>query len=193
MRMDTLDIDLDRLALSPKECLAAVYWELQGESGEIDPLFQKEEWFSSTLLEWGPCGKLLVASKETLAFAQFAPAPLFPRLREFSAGRVSADAVYLAYCYVVPGRRARGLGSTLLRAVARDVVDRDVAAIEAIGDREWTGESWVLPEGFLTRCGFEPVREDPRFPLLRLDLRSRPVPQMAEERASAPVPLPALD
>jgi hypothetical protein len=54
-----LDVTLDNLSAAPHEVLDSVFWELDVDS-PVDPRFEKEEWFSSTLLEWGPCGKLVV-------------------------------------------------------------------------------------------------------------------------------------
>lgn len=164
-----IDVTLENLERAPGEVLRAVFWELELDDDSIDPAFHKEEWFSSTLLEWGRCGKLLEEEdRRSVGFAQFAPASLFPRLGTFAAGRVSDDAVYLAYCYIVPDRRARGLGSSLVRAVGREVADRGYRALEAVGERDWSG-GWLLPVDFLAANRFTVLREDPRFPLMRLD------------------------
>src|SRR5207249_7777559 len=121
---------------------------------------------------------------------------LFPRLRRFPTGRVSQDAAYLSYCYVVEGRRRRGLGLQMIRAVARDVVERGYVALEAIGDRRWEGD-WLLPYEFLRRVGFRVLHDDDRFPLLRLDLFVRHATPVARERAALPLPIttpaPAFD
>jgi len=179
-----VDVTLDNLSSAPAEVRSAVYWELDTD-GCADPMFEKEEWFSSTLLEWGTCGKLaLDGDEEVVGFAQFAPASLFPRLQTFRCGRISPDAVYLSYCYVDGTQRGRGLGGDLIRAVARDVVGRGFAAVEAIGDEAWDG-GWVLPAPFLGASGFSRIREDPRFPLLRLDVTSARQP-LAEAAALAP-------
>jgi GNAT superfamily N-acetyltransferase len=164
-----------------------VFWELDADP-PVDPRFEKEEWFSSTMLEWGTCGKLLIEDREALGFAEYAPASLFPRLGRFRSGRVSSDAVYLSYCYVVERRRGFGLGTELVRAVARDLVDRGYRALEALGDRERSGESWVLPAPFLLANGFGVVRDHPRFPLMRLDLATavEPEPQLAAAAAKSP-------
>jgi len=184
-----LDVDLDNFHLVPKACLSTVFWELTETDPDIDARFEKEEWFSSTLLEWGRCGKLLVRDGEALGFAQYAPATLFPRLLDYpTAAAASADAVYLSYCFVVEGHRGRNMGSELVRAVARDVVDRGYRALEALGDREWDG-SWVLPVPFLAANEFRVVRDDPRYPLLRLDLRGTSEPLTAGERAAVSLPL----
>lgn len=189
MRERIVDVDLESFHLLPKACMASVFWELTQTDAHVDARFEKEEWFSSTLLEWGRCGKLVVEDGEARAFAQYAPAPLFPRLAEYpAAAAVSPDAVYLSYCYVEEGRRGRGLGSELIREVARDLVDRGYRAVESIGDRSWDG-SWVLPVTFLASNDFAVVRDHPRYPLLRLDLRAAARPR--EQVAEAAVPLPS--
>jgi hypothetical protein len=191
MRRDIVDVDLDNFHLLPKACIASVFWEIAGSDPDIDSAFEKEEWFSSTLLEWGRCGKLMVETGEALAFAEYAPATLFPRLLDYPASAAtSADAVYLAYCFVEEGRRSHRLGTELVRAVARDVVERGYRALEAIGDRAWEG-GWVLPMPFLVANGFAVVRDDARYPLLRLDLRE--VEEPAAASAHAAVPLLATD
>ena len=97
--------------------------------------------------------------------------------------------MYLAYCYVGEGRRGQGVGSALVRDVARASVDRGYRAVEALGDRAWDG-GWVLPVTFLAANDFTVVRDDDRYPLLRLDLRSRMAP--AERAEAAAVPLPEV-
>lgn len=190
MSPEILDVTLENLLDAPSELLDAVYWEL-ADDAPVDPRFLKEEWFSSTLLEWGSCGKLAREGRKVVGFAQYAPPSLFPRLSAFRCGRVSADALYLAYCYLVRGRRGRGIGTDLVRAVARDLVDRGFRAIEAVGDRE-AASDWVLPADFLSANRFAVLREDPRFPLMRLDLTAVPRPVMAEA-ASAAIPAPGGD
>lgn len=181
-----VDVGLENLSSVPSEVLECVFWETDLDEPP-DPRFHKEEWFSSTLLEWGPCGKLLVEGEEAVAFAQFAPPSLFPRVAGYRAGRVSPDAVYLAYCYVARGRRGRGVGSQLVRAVARDLVDRGYKAVESLGQADWEG-GWVLPQGFLGANRFAVIRPDPEVPLMRLELFG--VASPAESEAAAALPLP---
>ena len=98
------------------------------------------------------------------------------------------DAIYLANCYVI--RQAPGAGASaphLVRAVARDLVDRGYFAVEALGDREWAG-GWILPVTFLGANGFAVVRDDPRFPLMRLELRTAVEPERETARASVSLP-----
>jgi GNAT superfamily N-acetyltransferase len=222
-----VDVDLENFHRIPGACRTTLYWEMDHDDPEVNPRFQKEEWFSSTLLEWGSCGKLVVSDDDPAAmaaepegpggvaprraavidhpssagrrgsapadaddgagFAEYAPATLFPRLRRFPTGiaATAADTVYLAYCYVIEGRRGQGLGSALVREVARASVDRGYRAVEALGDRAWDG-GWVIPVSFLAANGFTVVRDDERFPLLRLDLHSRDELLLQRERAAIP-------
>ncbi len=170
MSRSIVDVDLSNFHLLPKECLQSVFWELASVDPDVDPRFEKEEWFSSTLLEWGRCGKLIVEDGESLAFAEYAPATLFPRLADYPAARAgSPNACVLAYCFADERHRGRGVGSELVREVARDLVDRGYRAVEAVGDRAFDG-GWVLPAPFLSANGFAVVADDPRYPLMRLDL-----------------------
>jgi GNAT superfamily N-acetyltransferase len=184
-----LDVDLDNLHLCPKECLGTVFWELEGLDPAVDPAFHKEEWFSSTLLEWGPCGKLLLEGDEVRALAQYAPATLFAGLAKFPWARISSDAVFLPYCFVTEGHRYRGFGTELVRTVARDLVDRGYRAVETVADRSWAA-TWVLPHPFLSSCRFGVVRDHPRHPVMRLDLLLGQ--RDAREEAEEALPVPAL-
>jgi GNAT superfamily N-acetyltransferase len=186
-----VDVTLENLSEAPPEVLSALYWEIDTDAPP-DPGFEKEEWFSHVLLEWGTCATMAVEDEMgSVAFAEYAPASFFPRLERFRAGPGSPDAVYLAYCWVVERRRGFGLGTELIRAVGRSVLDRGIRAVEAIGDRG-RADGWVLPAPFLAAVGFKVHREDPRFPLMRLDLRAAVLPQEAVEAAAAPLPAPGV-
>jgi GNAT superfamily N-acetyltransferase len=183
-----VDVSLETFERIPSEVQTALYWELTSDADAEDARFQKEEWFSSTLLEWGTCGKLIVEAEDVLGFAQYAPATLFARLSEFRTGAVSDDAVYLGYCFLDANARGRGFGRRLIGAVARDIVDRGYRALEAVGDREWDG-GWILPAPFLEASGFAVLKEDPRYPLLRLDTREEREPLEAMEAVEAELPV----
>lgn len=182
--MHVVDVTLENLEDCPAEVLSSVFWEVEQEEPPVEAGFLKEEWFSSTLLEWGACGKLLI-DDDVVGFTQYGPPSFFPGLSRFRCGRVSGDAVYLSYCYIVPKRRGRGGGSHLIKTVASDLNDRGFRALEAIGDREWEGDC-VLPAGFLASSGFEVIREDQRFPLMRLTLGTRTEPAVQAGAVSLP-------
>lgn len=185
-----VDVTLDNLRQAPPEVLSAVYWEMDTDEEPADPSFEKEEWFSEVLLEWGTCAAMAVEDDfDAVAFVQYAPPSFFPRLERFRCGRVSPDAVYLSYCFVVARRRGFGLGTQLVRSAARALMDRDVRAVEAIGDRG-AADGWVLPASFLAANGFRVLRDDRRFPLMRLDVRAAVVPGEAVDAAAVPIPAP---
>ena len=185
-----VDVTLENLGEAPAEPLNSVFWEL-AEEPTVEARFEKEEWFSMALLEWGSCGKLAYEQDEAVAFAEYAPPGMFPRLGAFRCGKVSPDAVYLSYCYVAPERRGTGLGSSMVRAVARDLLGRGVHAIEALADREGNA-GWVLPTTFLARNGFTVLRDDARYPLMRLDLETAITPEEREEAVAVTLPAPGV-
>jgi hypothetical protein len=52
------------------------------------------------------------------------------------------------------------------------VIRRGLKAIEAFGDLAWAGPKCVLPAEYLLAVGFKTVRPHPRFPRLRLEVKS---------------------
>ena len=96
----------------------------------------------------------------------------------FPTSPVSADAVLLMTAHVVAAFAGGGLGRMLVQGVARDLTKRGVKAIEAFGDAKFgeaddDGESGcVAPADFFLSVGFKTVRPHPRYPRLRLELRT---------------------
>jgi hypothetical protein len=61
----------------------------------------------------------------------------------------------------------------LAQAVARDLTRRGVKAIEVFGEqRPGTEQSCLVPADFLRAVGFKTIRPHPRWPRLRMELRS---------------------
>ncbi len=69
-----------------------------------------------------------------------------------------------------------GSGRALVQAAVADLTKRGVRAIEAFGDAQPETEDdehiCVVPAAFLRSVGFKTVRPHPRWPRLRLELRS---------------------
>jgi GNAT superfamily N-acetyltransferase len=182
-----------------------VFWELDPVAGDQarargDPAAEKEAWLSATLLEWGSCGRLVSVDGATAAYAIFAPPVHVARSASFATSPVASDAVLLTTLYVVPAHRGTGLGRFLVQTVAKDLVQRNVHAIEAFGELRGGREGCLIPADFLLAVGFKTVRPHARYPRLRLDLRStvtwREDVEVALERLlgaiSAPRPVPSL-
>jgi hypothetical protein len=96
----------------------------------------------------------------------------------FPTSPVSADAALMMTAHVVAAFAGGGLGRMLVQGVARDLTKRGVKAIEAFGDAKF-GEAdeeqpsgCVAPVDFFLSVGFKTVRPHPRYPRLRLELRT---------------------
>ncbi len=168
---------LDNLDELPIQCRTCVFWELDPASRERaesagDPGLEKEAWMSAVLLEWGSCGNLVQVDGVTAGYLLFAPPAYVPRSVAFPTSPIGSDAVLLMTARVLPEFAGGGFGRTLVQSVAKDLSRRGVKAIEAFGDSAWKEPACVLPTDFLLSLGFKTVRPHPRYPRLRLDLKT---------------------
>jgi GNAT superfamily N-acetyltransferase len=174
-------LTLDNLAEIGPRCRSCVLWELDAltarraaERGEAAA--EKEAWVSAALLEWGSCGRLVVLDGEVVGHALYAPPAYLPGESRFPTAPVAPDAVLLTTVEVRPEFRGRGLGRVLVQSVAKDLTRRGIRAMEAYGDARLgaaaLADACTPPVGFLLAVGFKTVRPHPRFPRLRLDLRT---------------------
>jgi hypothetical protein len=177
-----VNITLDNLGdLSPR-CRSCVYWELDPVAGERacetgGTDLEKEAWVSDTLLEWGSCGKIAYVDSAPAGFVLFAPPAYVPRSVAFPTSPVSPDAVLLMTARVQPEFAGSGLGRMLVQAVVGDVARRGLRAVEAFGtpradEDDSDKHTCVLPSDYLLAVGFKTVRPHPKFPRLRLDVKS---------------------
>jgi GNAT superfamily N-acetyltransferase len=175
-------VTLDNLDLLPKECRRCVFWELAPHIREQAEEFgqtelEKEAWVSSVLLEWGSCGRIVMSGDVPAGYVLYAPPTVVPRASAFPTSPVSADAVLLTALKVLSEFSGGGLGRMLVQAVAKDLIRRGVKAIEAFGDAQPNSQpnqesSCVVPAAFLQQVGFKTVHAHPRWPRLRLELRT---------------------
>jgi GNAT superfamily N-acetyltransferase len=154
-----------------------VFWELDPVSMQRaedagDPELEKEAWISSTLLEWGSCGKLVYVDGVPAGFVMFAPPLYVPRSIAFPTSPVSADAALMMTAHILPEFQGGGLGRMLVQGVAKDLTRRGVKAIEAFGDLKWEKPGCVMPAEYMLAVGFKTVRPHHRFPRLRLEIKS---------------------
>ncbi len=190
----------ETLDLVPEPCRRCVFWELGARArprGSEDAGVQKEAWLSSVTLEWGPAGQLLTVDGTVAGYSLYAPARFLDQAGSQAARPVSRDAVLLATLAVLPPFEKQGIGRFLLQTMARDLTKRKVRAVEAFADRVPAGRDCRIPAEFLEACGFQVVREHPRYPLMRMDLRTALTWKDAREAAlevlRAPAPAqPAL-
>ncbi|WP_446678527.1 GNAT family N-acetyltransferase [Actinoallomurus acaciae] len=172
-----MNITLDNVEDLPTRCRKCVFWELDPVSMQRaedagDPALEKEAWISSTLLEWGSCGKLAYVDGVPAGFVMYAPPLYVPRSVAFPTSPVSADAALLMTAHIIPEFQGGGLGRMLVQGVAKDLTRRGVRAIEAFGDLRWEKPGCVLPAEYMLAVGFKTVRPHHRYPRLRLELKS---------------------
>jgi GNAT superfamily N-acetyltransferase len=163
-------LTLDNLADLPEPCRACVFWETGHRRQDSAA---KEDWLSAVLLEWGSCGRVLYVDGRVAGFATYAPPQFAVGASRLAASEVSSDAVLLMTVSVAAEHSAAGLGRILVQSVVKDLMGRrGVRALEAFGDLQAHELGCTLPVGFLTSVGFKTVHQHPRYPRLRLDLRS---------------------
>jgi ribosomal protein S18 acetylase RimI-like enzyme len=168
--------DLDRL---PPGCAGCSFWESAGErerrcGATCDGEFQRA-WFRRVTDEWGVCGRVAYEDDEVLGFIKYAPSGYFPQSMTFSAAPDDAAVALVSCLHISPDARHRGLGTVLLRACLRDLVQRGERRVEAFAHADSAvnvDDIPMLGMPFLLRNGFVVSRPDPHYPLMRLDLRS---------------------
>ncbi|WP_043604248.1 MULTISPECIES: GNAT family N-acetyltransferase [Protofrankia] len=171
------NITLDNIDDLPVRCRRCVFWELDPvarsraeEAG--DTALEKEAWVSSTLLEWGSCGKIVYVDGVPAGFAMYAPAAYVPRAVAFPTSPVSPDAVLLMTVKIMEDFAGQGFGRILVQTIAKDVFRRGFRAIEAFGDLKGEGTRCVVPADYLLAVGFKTVRPHHRWPRLRLEVKN---------------------
>jgi GNAT superfamily N-acetyltransferase len=170
-------LTLDNLDDLPKRCRRCVFWELSEHLGKQAREFgsaelEKEAWVSEVLLEWGSCGRVAHVDGVPAGYVMYAPPSASPRAAEMPTGPVSADAVLLTTMQVLPEFSGEGLGRMLAQAVVKDLTGRGVKAIEVFGEQRPTESGCLVPADFLRSVGFKTIRPHPRWPRLRMELRS---------------------
>src|SRR4029450_10418349 len=184
----------ETLDLVPEPCRRCVFWELGAKArprGSEDAALQKEAWLSSVVLEWGPAGHVVSVDGEVAGYSLFAPTHVLEQVGFQAARPVSRDAVLLATLAVLPEFEGQGIGRVLLQTMARDLTKRKVRAVEAFADRATTRRDCRIPAGFLEASGFQVVRDHPRYPLMRMDLRTALTWKDAREAALEALRVPA--
>lgn len=169
------DLTVENLDDLPARCRACVFWEMgpaaRADAFDQDPEFEKEAWASETGLLCGTCGKVAYADGRAVGYALYGMPESFPGATAFPA-RISKDALFLATLYVEVEGRDGGIGKSLVQAALKDAKARGKRALEAFGDRRWHHPACVAPAAFLEEVGFEVKRDHPRYPLMRIDVRS---------------------
>lgn len=170
MSRRVVPLTLDNVGDLLQPCRDCIWWEKGQRRRDAET---KESWLSAVLLEWGSCGRIVYVDGRVAGFATYAPAEFAVGAARLAASEVSSDAVLLMTVRVAAAYSRAGLGRLLVQGVVKDLMGRrGVRALEAFGDVLAPELNCALPVGFLTSVGFKTVHQHPRYPRLRLDLRS---------------------
>ncbi len=176
MSRKVVRLTLDHLAELDGPCASCLFWQLDPVSrsrvSEGDVVIEKEAWVSRVLREWGSCGRVVLVDDRAVGYVMYAPEVFLPGAASFPTAPVSPDAVLMATVDVDPGYAGGGLGRMLVQGVAKDLIRRNVKALEAFGDKNWETPACVLPADYLLSVGFKTVRPHQRYPRLRLELKT---------------------
>ncbi|MBF6213673.1 GNAT family N-acetyltransferase [Nocardia puris] len=128
---------LDNLPAHARRC---VFWEIDPAVAEdsrafSDPVFEKEAWLSTVMLEWGSCGQVANVDGKVAGCALYSPPSAVPRAGLFPTSPVSPDAVLLTTLRTELPYRDEDVAHALLQAVVTDLIRRGVRALEAFGLR----------------------------------------------------------
>ena len=168
-------LTLDNLEALPSPCRSCLFWERDPvrRSRAEDPASEKDAWVSHVLREWGSCGRVALVDDVPVGYMFYAPEAFVPGAAGFPTAPVSPDAVLLTTAYVAPEWANGGLGRMLVQGMARDLIKRDIKAIEAFGNTRGKGTmSCVLPVEFLGSVGFKTQRAHTTTPRMRMELRA---------------------
>jgi GNAT superfamily N-acetyltransferase len=174
-----IDLNKDNIVKIPETednlaiCKYCIWWETSSHINEVFRIDKatrlkiKLKWLDRVERDFGISGKIMYINGHAVAYSQYAPPRFFPRIRSYSCGPPSKDAIFLACLYIPnPKYRSHRLGSKLLSEIISELRERGYSAIETYA-RRGSANNPSGPVGFYLRNGFKIIRDDEEFPLLR--------------------------
>ena len=173
MTRKTVRLTPEHLLGLPAPCTTCLFWEqdpvARSRNGDVPGA--KRAWLERVLEEWGPCGQVALVDDRPVGYVVYAPEAFVPGTAAFPTAPVSPDAVVLTHAWVDPAHARGGVGKLLVQRMARDLVRREVRAVEAFADTRGAG-TCLVPLEFLTAVGFTTQRAHGTTPRLRMELRT---------------------
>lgn len=127
------------------------------------------------LAVFGSYAKVLEVDGQAAAYCQFGPLSAYPRarrVRELYPQLPASPLPAVITCVATTAdARGRGLARYLVDAVTGDLAGRGFAAVEAYPEPEMDPDATSAANpAFWLACGFELAVDDPRYPVVRLEL-----------------------
>lgn len=117
-------------------------------------------------------GYLVYVDGQPVGWCQVGPRDRLTKLRA-QFGLEPDPGAWAVTCFVIaPTHRRRGVASFLLQEVLSDLSRQGVPRVEAFPKRgtEGPGGLWTGPEAMYRAAGFEVVQDDPKAPVLAMNL-----------------------
>ncbi len=158
----------------PFSCKYCLYWEFPEGCIELkrkeDLLAKKLDWLRNARSSFGDCGKIMYVDGKPIGYAQYAPPKMLPLSAKYPSGPPSEDTVLIACLFIAQKEYRRlGLGRKLLQRIIEDLRKRGIKAVETFA-RKNDPNNPSGPIEFYLKNGFRVFRDDPEFPLMRLEL-----------------------
>jgi GNAT superfamily N-acetyltransferase len=160
----------------PYSCKYCIYWEypekfITLKKKNKDEIFQEKlEWLRRVKKEFGDCGKLIYIDRKPVGYAQFASPKFLPNLMNYDAGHPDKDSVIISCLFICnKNYRSLGLGKRLLESIIDDLKSRGIKIVETFARKDKASNP-SGPVEFYIKNRFRVYKDDPQFPLMRLDL-----------------------
>jgi len=147
-----------------------IYWELPEQFEKRPGKDRMRELLAEWLSKHGaghPLGKVARQGKEVRGFVRFGPPELYPQSLRYSSGPVSQDALLVTCLFVAKPYRGSGIARRLLSLTEEAATNRYAySAVEAFA-RKGSANNPSGPVELYLKCGYEVLRDDGEFPLMR--------------------------
>lgn len=175
----------------PDDVAAHLRWKVDAVTLGRTPAAERRDgvaaWARDVEQQWGSCGRVVLWDDRPVAALLHAPDRFLPGLGEVPTAPTSRDSVAVCSVHVAAEARRGGALRMLVQAVVRDLLERDVRALEAFGARDVRAARCgvTTPVGLWESAGFREVRAHPVVPRMRIDMRGTRAWRDDVERALA--------
>jgi GNAT superfamily N-acetyltransferase len=190
------DIQSDKIDSLKLQCCNCTYWLEYGKASLFDDInmsnslwqlirskifevknIASKKKFINFLIANGATVKAVFSKKNCIGVLIAGKYYMFPRLKYFNFYPPDPESAFLSCLFVLPEYRNLGIGKKLLLSFEKDCIKNRISSIETVCKRlddetdiDSYANSPVIPVKFLIKNGFYIKKNDPLYPLLRLDL-----------------------